>query len=185
MRLNLGTTDSRVSPVIDGQRISTILTNNRVNSIISNYATDSRVNSAVLDPTACQYITKEVQLENSASSIKILLAAHINSDCDIRAFYAINNQPGFAPIFIPFPGYANLNDKGEVIAVQDNNGQPDQRITNTGSYGFTSGSLAYTDYTFTADNLPSFRSYRIKIIMTSSNQVYVPRFKDLRVIALA
>jgi len=33
--------------------------------------------------------------------------------------------------------------------------------------------------------LPSFKSYRIKLIMTSTNQVYVPRMKDLRVIALA
>ena len=34
-------------------------------------------------------------------------------------------------------------------------------------------------------NSPSFRSYRIKIILTSTSQVYVPRVKDLRVIALA
>ena len=45
--------------------------------------------------------------------------------------------------------------------------------------------IEYKDYTFTADNLPSFRSYRIKIVMTSKNQAYVPRMKDLRVLALA
>jgi len=185
MRLLLGTTDSRVTPVIDGQRLSAVLTSSRVNSVISNYATDERVNSLFTDPTACQYVSKEIQLENGASSLKILVAAHINKDCDIRAFYAINDKPGRKPIFIPFPGYSNLNDRGEVIAIEDNNGESDKYVTKTNTYGFTPKDLQYKDYTFTADPLPSFRTYRVKIIMTSTNQVYVPRMKDLRVLALA
>jgi hypothetical protein len=43
----------------------------------------------------------------------------------------------------------------------------------------------YKDYTFTADNLPSFRYYRIKLLLTSTSQVFVPKVKDLRVMALA
>ena len=185
LRLLLGTTDSRVSPVIDAQRISAVLTSNRVNSVISNYATDSRANSLFNDPTACQYISKEIVLENSASSLKVMLAAHINKNCDVRAFYAIGEKPGFNPIFTPFPGFSNLNDKGEVIAIQDNNGTSDKFIVKTNTYGFDTSNLEFKDYTFTADDLPTFRTYRIKIILTSSNQVYVPRMKDLRVIALA
>jgi len=185
LRLRLGTTDSRVSPVIDGQRISAIFTSNRVNNVITNYATDERVNGLFTDPTACQYVSKEIQLENGASSLKVLVAAHINKNSDIRAFYAINDKPGFDPIFIPFPGYANLNDRGEVISVQDNDGSSDKLVPNTNTYGFNSQDIQFKDYTFTADQLPGFRSYRIKIVLTSTNQVYVPRIKDLRVIALA
>ena len=185
LRLRLGTTDSRVSPVVDGQRISAILTSNRVNSVITNYATDERVNGIFTDPTACQYISKEIQLENGASSLKVLVAAHINKDSDIRAFYAINDKPGFDPIFIPFPGYSNLNDRGEVISVQDNDGSSDKLVPDTNTYGFDPKEIEFRDYTFTADQLPGFRSYRIKIVLTSTSQVYVPRMKDLRVIALA
>ena len=185
LRLRLGTTDSRVSPVVDGQRISAILTSNRVNSVITNYATDERVNGIFTDPTACQYISKEIQLENGASSLKVLVAAHINKDSDIRAFYAINDKPGFDPIFIPFPGYSNLNDRGEVISVQDNDGSSDKLVPDTNTYGFVPEEIEFRDYTFTADQLPGFRSYRIKIVLTSTSQVYVPRMKDLRVIALA
>ena len=43
----------------------------------------------------------------------------------------------------------------------------------------------FKEYTFTADQLPSFRSYKIKILMTSTSQVYVPVIKQLRVMALA
>ena len=117
MRLTLGTTDPRLSPVLDAQRVSTILTSNRVNDVVSNYATDDRVKTLDNDPTGCQYITKEISIENAATSIKILLAGHIHADADIRAFYAIGNRTGFEPIFTPFPGFENLNSRGKVINI--------------------------------------------------------------------
>ena len=184
MRLFLNTSDTRVSPLVDGQSSNIILTSNRVNSVITNYATDSRVNSAEFDPTACQYISKEMVLENSATSIKILVAAHIHLDSDIRAFYAVNNKEGQDPIFTPFPGYNNLNDRGQVILAENNDGLSDKFVPKTNSYGF-GDDVEFKEYVFTADNLPSFRNYRIKLSLTSTTQVFVPRAKDLRVIALA
>ena len=184
MRLTLGTTDTKVSPVIDGERVSAILTNNRVNSVVSNYATDNRVKSITDDPTACQYITKELQLENAATSIKIILSGHANSDANIRAFYAVGNDTGFEPIFTPFPGYNNLNNRGEVITKQNNDGLSDSLVIPSSQYGFGNNSN-FKEYTFTADKLPSFRYYRIKLLLTSTSQVFVPKVKDLRVMALA
>jgi hypothetical protein len=185
MTLSLGTVDSRVTPVIDTQRMNAIFTSNRVNDVITDYVTDNRVNSIYDDPTAFQYLSKEINLENPASSIKILVSAHVNLYSEIRAFYAISENPNFTPIYAPFPGFNNLNSRGQVINPENNDGNSDVMISNTSSLGFLSPQLEYKEYTFTADNLPSFRSYRIKIIMTSTNQVYVPRMKDLRVIALA
>ena len=185
MRLLLNTVDTRVSPVIDSQRVSAIFTSNRVNSVITNYATDSRVNSIDADPTACQYISKEIVLENSASSIKILVSAHINLKSDIRALYSISENQGFSPIFIPFPGYSNLNTRGQIISEQDNNGESDVFIPKTNTYGYSSDVLEYKEHVFTVDQLPSFRAYRIKLLLTSTSQVYVPRIRDLRVIVLA
>ena len=185
MRLTFGTTDTRVSPVLDTQRISTILTSNRVNSVIENYATDARVDTIDEDPSAFQYISKEITLENPASSIKIILDAHINLYSDIRAFYAISENQNFDPIFTPFPGYKNLDSRGQIIDFEDSDGLPDKFISQSSSIGFISPELEYREYTFTADQLPAFRSYRIKLVMTSTNQVYVPRVQNLRVIALA
>ena len=184
MRLTLGTTDPKVSPVIDAQRVSAILTNNRVNSEISKNATDNRVKTISDDPTACQYITKELQLENSATSIKIILAGHVNPDADIRAFYAVGDETGFEPIFTPFPGYNNLNSRGEIITAQNNDGLSDSLVTPSSQYGF-GDNANFKEYTFTADTLPSFRYYRIKLLLTSTSQVFVPKVKDLRVMALA
>jgi hypothetical protein len=185
MRLTLGTTDTRLSPVLDTQRISTILTSNRVNSIIEDYATDARVDTIDEDPSAFQYISKEIVLENPASSIKIILDAHINLYSDIRALYAISENQNFDPIFTPFPGWNNLNQRGEIISFENSNGLSDSFVSPSNSVGFTSPELEYKEYVFTADQLPSFRSFRIKLVMTSTNQVYVPRVKNLRVISLA
>ena len=185
LRMELDTVDSRLSPVIDTQRVSAILTSNRVNSVITDYATDSRVNTIDQDPTAFQYISKEINLENGASSIKILLNAHINQYCDVRALYAISDKSNFNPVFVPFPGYLNLNTKNEVISFADSDGRSDVFVTPTQSLGFEASDIEFKEYVFTIDKLPSFKSYRIKLVLTSTNQVYVPRIKDLRVIALA
>ena len=185
MRLFLNTTDSRVSPVIDAQRLSVITTSNRVNSVITDYASDSRVNQIDTDPTACQYVSKEVVLENSASSLKIFVDAHVNVSSDIRAFYSISNEEGAEPIFTPFPGFNNLNSRGQVIAIKDSDGQSDTFIPKVNSTGFESGDLEFNEYVFTVDQLPSFRNYRVKLILTSTSQVFVPRMKKLRVMALA
>ena len=185
LRLFLNTTNSRVSPVVDLERINAILTSNRVNSVIDDYATDSRVNEIDRDPTACQYISKEISLQNPATSIKVLLNAHINNNNDIRAFYAISDTSGFEPIFRPFPGYENIDSRGQIISPENNNGGSDVLISKTKFEGFDSNFLDFKEYSFTADLLPSFKSYRIKIIMTSTSQVHVPRMRDLRVMALA
>ena len=185
LRTFLSTSDSRVSPVIDGQRCSVITISNRVNNVIENYATDSRVNGLNTDPTACQYITKEILLENSATGIEIMVDAHIHLDSDIRAFYAISDTDGFEPIFTPFPGYSNLNTRGQVINSSKNDGKSDNLVPKANGYGFEPTNREFKEYTFTVDRLPSFRSYRVKIVMTSNSQVYVPTMKDLRVLALA
>jgi len=185
MRLSLNTIDTKLSPMVDTQRISTILTSNRINSVITNYATDSKSNTIDNDPTAFQYISKEIILENSASAIKIILNAHVNPYCDIRAFYAVSSSQNFNPIFIPFPGYNNLNTQKQIINFENSDGSSDNFISQTTSMGFSPSDIEYKEYVFTSGNLQSFRSYRIKIIMTSTNQVYVPRMKDLKVIALA
>jgi len=185
IRLTLGTIDTRLSPVLDTQRISAILTSNRVNKVIEDYAIDSRVDVIDEDPSAFQYISKEIILENASSSIKIILDAHINLYSDVRAFYAISENSNFDPIFTPFPGYNNLDFRGQIINFEDSDGSPDKFVSPSNSVEFTSPEFEYREYVFTADQLPPFRSYRIKLVMTSTNQVYVPRVKNLRAIALA
>ena len=175
MTISLDSEDTRLSPIIDAQRISAILVSNRVDRPITNYIEDNRVNTIDEDPNAFQYVSQENNLENAATSIKVLLAAHINQYSDIRAFYAIGEDQNFTPIFQAFPGNLSLND-----------GKPDRVVpVSNASEGFLSNNLTFKEYEFTVDDLPAFKSYRIKLIATSSNQAYAPRIKELRTITLA
>ena len=116
----------------------------------------------------------------------MLLDAHINEFSEIRAYYAISAIPNFDPIFEPFPGYKNLNDLGQVISSAESDGLPDRFIPKADAgAGFKSNELTYREYEFNMDELPPFKYYRIKFVLTSTNQTYVPRVSNLRVITLA
>ena len=185
MTLTLETSNPNLSPLVDLQRMSAILVSNRVDAPITNYKEDSRVNSLLEDPTACQYVSRENTLANSASSMKVLLSAHINEFSDIRAFYAISSTPNFDPIFEPFPGYKNLDNNGQIIDSAESDGLPDRLIPKTDVGGFKSNEVTFKEYEFNIDDLPEFKYYRFKFVLTSTNQTYVPRVSDLRVITLA
>ena len=185
LRLKLESNDSRLSPIIDTQRMNAILTSNRIDAPIIDYVWDKRVNSMFDDPSACVYVSKENVLQNGATSIKLMMSAHINVYSEIRAFYAISDTPNFEPVFTPFPGYGNINTKGEVLLPELNNGEPDIYAAPSDVGGFESSDLAFKELTFTAENLPKFNSYRIKFVLASVNQVYCPRITELRAITLA
>jgi len=199
MRLSLNTTDSRVSPIIDTQRVSAVLTSNRINNVIADFASDSRVNSIDNDPSACQYISKEIGLTNAATSIKVIVDGYLTTFSDIRAFYATSDKDGFKPVFTPFPGYKNLDSAGRIkrsayydnstgLAAPDigsNDGRSDSLITPNNEFTQNPDQSEFSSYTFSIDNLSSFRAYRIKFVLTSTSQVHVPRLRNLRVLALA
>jgi len=185
LNLNLSTNNSNISPVIDLDRVNMIFASNRINNAISNYATDSRTSSLIEDPSAFVYATNSIALEVPASSIKLVAAAYVNRDSDLRAFYAIMKDPNETPVYYPFPGYINLNGIGEVINVSASDGSSDKLIVKSDNYNFLSEDLDFVDYEFTRNNLPDFRYFSIKLIGSSTNMANPPRVKDLRVIALA
>ena len=153
--------------------------------MVSNYIEDNRVDIIEEDPNSFQYLSKENVLETSATSIKIIFDAHINDYNDVRALYAISDKENFDPVFSLFPGFNNLNEKGEVIDPSQNDGRSDTLIEKDDASGFTPDQLQYREYTFTINNLPSFKAFRIKLDFTSTNQAFVPRMANLRVITLA
>jgi len=185
LRVNMRTSNPFVSPVVDLERVNVVLTSNRIDAPVSDFITDNRVNSITEDPHSCSYITRESKLEQPATSIKVIFNAHINIHNDIRVFYAISDSDNFEPIFIPFPGYNNLDDFGNTIEIDKNDGRPDKFVPLSSPNSVLARDLSYREYTFTASNLPIFKSYRIKFVMTSTDQAHPPRVRDFRAICFA
>jgi hypothetical protein len=174
-----------LSPVVDLHRVGVIFTTNRVNQPITNYIEDNRSSNLINDPNAFVYAINPILLETPATSIKLYVSAYLNTYNDVRAFYAIAKDPSEELIYYPFPGYSNLLPSGQIIDISRSDGSPDKFVTNTDTLAFITPQISYKDLEFTIDNLPSFRYFSVKLIGTSTNQAYPPRFRDLRTIALA
>ena len=188
MNINLLSVDGRLSPCIDLTRTNVIFTSNRVNRPITDYKGDKRVNSLDTDPNAFYYASRPVTLKNSASAIRVMLTGAINQSNDIRAFYAIQNDIEETVIFTPFPGYTNLDtgrSSGRMKALADSTGTPDIELKKNSFYDYNPGPRSFKEIEWTIDELPSFKIFRIKLIMTSTNQALPPVIQDLRAIALA
>jgi hypothetical protein len=160
--------------------------NNIINNPVQDYASDNSVNSIFNDPHAAIYVSNTIRLSQPATSLKVILSAYRHSSSDFRVLYSLirPDSSEVSSSFELFPGYNNLtvdnNQDGylDVIDSSKNNGLPDT---------FVPASLddQFLEYEFSANNLGSFTGYTIKIVMSGTNQAYVPRIKDLRTIALA
>ncbi len=177
---------STLSPVIRTDTSFIELINHRLNNPVGaeDYSTDERVENIANDPHSSTYMSTLVQMVKPATSLKVLISAYRDESADFRVMYALQKPDDGGDIkFELFPGYKNLIDTTEdgfgnlVIDPSKNDGRPDV---------FVPASLdnEFLEYQFTAENLPEFTGYIIKIVMSGTNQARPPRFKDLRTIAV-
>ena len=184
--INLNSTDENLSPVI---RLSsgseTEFISNRLNNPIGldNYATDNRVDSITNDPHASSYVSNTISLSKPANSLKVLLSAFRPESSDFRVLYSLilADSSGVSQAFELFPGFNNVTkldgDGFQVVDESKNDGRPDTLVT-------PSVNNQFKEYQFTADNLPEFIGFTIKIVMSGTNQARAPRIKELRAIAI-
>ena len=168
LEMKLKTSDTKVSPIIDLDRVNVILTSNRIDSPVLDFATDFRVNQLYNDPCSAIYVSKVIMLQRTSNKLQVLFDAYRHSTNDIRVAYKVfrPDSPIEQQLYELFPGYDKLN-----------NGKPKSNVlpsTNTSDFRF---------YEFSVDVPQSFTGFQIKIIMTGTNQAYVPLIRDLRVIA--
>ncbi len=166
--------------MVDAFSSSINTTSSRINKPIGNYISDRRSNTTN-DPHDLVYQTKIIQLENPASSIKVLFAANRPGGADIRVLYRLQRVDGGGEtdkIFELFPGYPNLDAAGFVINPKNSTGQSDKK---------TSASLEgeFVEYEYTMDDLPQFTGFQIKVVFSSTNQADSPELLDFRAIAVA
>ena len=186
MDILMNTNDERVSPVIDiNPPPSLILTSNLLNnpvglSTASLYADSFDVRS-INDSHAAIYVSKPITLTVPANSIKVLLSANKNDTNDIRVLYQIfrQDQSLAEDSYELFPGYSNYKVDGvgrSVVDVSLSDGSADLFVTESNDGEFK-------DYTYTADGLPDFNAFVIKIVMAGTNQASPPLISQLRAIA--
>lgn len=181
--LTLNTSNENLSPMIFIDNSTVEFISDNINRPISNYAADFRVNSISQDPHESVYVSNTVTLAQPADSLKVILTAYRPDPADIRVLYSLvrEDSVGIDQEFELFPGYNNLQSTSEgslrVVDSSLNDGRPDVRVP-------ASEKGQYLEYEFTANDLPDFSGYRIKIVMSSTDQANYPIIRDLRTLAL-
>ena len=181
--IKFSTKDKNLSPVLFTDIAFTEFYSNRINSPVSDYASNGQVNSILYDPHVAAYVSKTISLSNPAKCLKVILSAYRHESSDFRVLYSLDRADSseIAQSFELFPGYDNIkyinNDGYSILDPSKNSGRPDINVP-------SSLNGEFREYEFTADNLDLFTGYRIKIVMSGTNQAYAPRIKQLRTIAV-
>ncbi len=188
LNISMESEDPNLSPVLDVKNATFILGRNKINNPIGfeNYADDNRTNQLENDPHGSIFVSERVDLEQPATSLKVLVAASVQPESDFRVFYRLFSADSseVSQTYRAFPGFKNLVDADgdgfgdQIIDLSKNDGRPDK---------FVKPNLfdRFSEYQFSVDNLEQFSGFVIKIVMISTNESYPVRLKDFRALALA
>jgi hypothetical protein len=160
MELNFFSDVSHLSPVVDTQRMSVTTTANLINN-----ATPTQ---GIGDENAAIYITRLARLDNSATGVKVALSANNFDFSNLVLMYKL----------VP-AGYTGDTDDLN-FEYFNTDGRPDN-----GAMVPQNDPFVFSDYEFTVNDAPAYDGFQLKIVLRNHNQPYIPRVKDLRIIALA
>ena len=171
-RASLASDSTHISPVIDTKRNSVIT----VENIINNVTTDE-TNAEGGDATA-KYITRRVNLKDGfdATDLSVFMTANRQAGTGISVYYKVlsqydENTFGSRP-WVLMSETTNTN----TVSASDDDNQYLELEFNP--------STANTQYV-AGGTYPDFKTFAIKVVMTSASTIKIPLIKDLRVIALA
>jgi hypothetical protein len=169
-RLQFNTTNQNLSPVVDVGTIGCLGIMNRINSINSSSDLPTAlVHTPVTEPdgdnNAMVYITRKVNLKNPATSLKVIADNFRPPESDLKFMYKILKNDETTPI--DDLGFELFNETGAPDTVTEKDARN------------------FKEYEYTADGLPEFTGFVVKIVGQSSNTSIVPLVTALRCIALA
>ena len=169
-QLQLASFNPNVSPVIDVGTIGVIGFANRLNNIDS--SSDVPTGTTYIpstdpegDSNAMVYVTRKVNLKTPATSLKVIADFFRPPTTELKVMYKIIKNDEDTP----------LDDVGFEFFNTD--GSPDTAIEADGRN--------FKEYEFTANDLPEFSAFAIKIVGQGTNTSSVPLVTALRTMALA
>jgi hypothetical protein len=126
--------------------------------------------------SASKYLTKEVTLDNPATSIDCKITANVFSNDNVKVMYKIRpdgSNENFNDLVWEYFNGTGLSDKNtEVIPNNFKSLSPSVEDLES-----------YLEYAYSSNNMKPFSSFAIKIIFIGDNPALAPRIEDLRVIA--
>ena len=168
---------SNVVPIVSGSgylktptvTLSTNATTNAVANIVGE-------NSSAGGNINAKYISRRVTLEDGfdASDLKVILNAYKPLGTDVHLYYKVKAEDD----------QTDFDDKSYVLMNQET----DSSIVSGSEEDVKEFVYKTTNekITYTSDNVEydKFKTFAVKMVLTSNNAVTVPKVRDMRVIAL-
>jgi len=171
-KATLSSTSDHITPYIDTARLSVIPIENKINNLITGEADVSSGGNAL-----ARYITRRVTLSDGfdATDLKVFLTANKQAGTNIYCYYKVLSQYDGDPF--EDKNWTLMGQTSQINTVAGDNEEviEYEYDPTTANANYTSGGATYT----------SFKTFTIKIVMTSSTTTKIPVISDLRVIALA
>ena len=168
--LQMFTSNNTVSPVLDVGTVGAIAIANRLNNIDSASDVPTGVAySASTEPegdnNAMVYVTRKVNLKTPATSLKVIADNFRPPNTELKFMFKIIKSDENTP----------LDDIGFEFFNTD--GSPDR--------GIEVDQRNFKEYEYTAEDLPEFTAFAVKIVGQGTNSCVVPAVSALRCMALA
>jgi hypothetical protein len=188
------TTDTNVSPVIDDSRINGIV----IGNVINNVNTDEH---KTVGDASVRYFTKPIELADGqdAEDLSVFLSSYKPQGTEIKVYARIHNpedSENFADKdFTPLTQITASNTYSDSVDTSDFKEFEFGFSANTDGQGFLTTANSHARLESSNNNVVAYRSagggiyhtyktFAIKIVMTSSGTNIVPFVKDMRSIAL-
>jgi len=170
IRIQFTTDNPNVSPVFDLESMGFVAVMNRINNIdTSSDVPTGTTYVASTEPEGDNnkfvYVTKKVELQNPATSLKVFADNFRPLGTELEFMYKIIKTDEDTPV--------------------DDIGWRYFNTTGTSDIEIDADSRSFKEYSYTADDLPEFISFAIKIVGKSSNTCIVPVVTSFRALALA
>ena len=168
VQLDLSSSNTKLTPVIDTQRMSAFTIQNRLNQHTTgntpDFVDDDQPSGS---STAAIYCTRPISLENPSTALEVRLTQNVRSTSSVRVYFRATSSEEVR----------NIDDLGWTAFNGD--GSEDTTVTPA------EDANTYKEYKYSASDIAEFSAFQIKIVMKGTNSSYPPVIKDLRGIALA
>lgn len=166
LNTTMSTTVDNLSPLIQLSGSSVITAMNRINKITN---TDSTLNlTSELEPTGslhdAVYITKKVNLETSATSVRVMFDAIRRQGADIKVFVKTRSDDEI--------------DAFDLIEYEE------VPVTSSG-YPISTDVEGFKAFDYEITGLEKFKEFAVKVVMIADNQALAPKIRNFRALALA
>lgn len=172
VQLSFSTDDSNVSPMLDLQRTSMSLFSTLIDKQDSAATSGFNVplsfvneTSASIGSSAARHVTRVYNLDQDAVGLNILIDANVPDAADFELYFRTATSDEV------------IYTKGFTLQSPENTLPKDNNPNIFREYRYLIGGQGGT--------LSAFTKFQVKIVMRSTNQAIVPRFRSLRIIALS